>query len=515
MSPSSMELPITRVTVLEDRASVRRSTRVALPVGHHRVRVQGLAPVLVDKTLALAGDGVRVGDVKIRRDRIRRSAEVPAEELKQLREEERSVRRALRKLDANAEGLEGEIAALEAALANLVVEMGEDAAWGLAREGSWRDDFESLEARTEQVREELARARHDRKLLDQDLRLLAQRLHALTDGGTERRCWLEVELQVEREGATLRADYIVPSAAWRPVHRAHLLEDGTVRFETEACVWQRTGEDWTDVELRVSTERTSAGAEPPSLRGDVLEVRPKDAQVIVETRQRDVEQIGTGEAPRMAEASEVPGVDDGGHAISRTAEGLARVPSDGRPHRSPLGSFEASAEQGHLCVPELESAVVLRTRLRNEGPEPILAGPVELFRDAGPAGRSRVLYVAPGERFDLGWGPVPSLRVHREVEREPEQSSMLSRWIETDHHVTLRIGHLGLADRAYDVALVERVPVSELESVRIEVDGDHTTERAVPDADGFVRWQRRLRVGDQWKVELRWTLAKKKDVVGI
>ena len=140
---------------------------------------------------------------------------------------------------------------------------------------------------------------------------------------------------------------------------------------------------------------------------------------------------------------------------------------------------------------------------------------MELFRDAGPAGRSRVLYVAPGERFDLGWGPEPSLRVHREAREEPTESGMLSRWVETPHRVTVRVGHLGLADRSYDVELVERVPVSELEAVRVEVDGDVTSEGARPDADGFVRWQHRMRPRDRWQVELRWTLAKKKDVVGV
>ncbi len=509
-----VSLPVVRVTVLEDRASVRRAGPLELPLGHRRVRIEGLAPVLVDKTLSVVGEGVQVGDVTIRRQQIHRTAEVDSAEIEGLRAEERELRRTLAELDARAEGYEGEVATLARALELQVAEVGEDAAWGRTSE-DWRADFVGLREAMEEARAEVARIRGERKLRDQELRDLRQRLQAMTDVGVDRRCSLEVDVTVEREGATLQVDYIVPSAAWRPTHRAHLLPDGRVRFETEACVWQRTGEDWADVELRVSTERTSAGAEPPTLHTDELRVQPKDAVVRVEAREREVETLGTGEAPRMAEAAELPGVDDGGSAILREVTGPVRIPSDGRPHRALLGSFQTEAEVAFVCMPELEAAVVLRTRLRNESTEAILAGPVELFRDAGPAGRSRVLYVAPGERFDLGWGPEPSLRVHREAREEPTESGMLSRWVETPHRVTVRVGHLGLADRSYDVELVERVPVSELEAVRVEVDGDVTSEGARPDADGFVRWQHRMRPRDRWQVELRWTLAKKKDVVGV
>ena len=75
-----VSLPVVRVTVLEDRASVRRAGPLELPLGHRRVRIEGLAPVLVDKTLSVVGEGVQVGDVTIRRQQIHRTAEVDSAE---------------------------------------------------------------------------------------------------------------------------------------------------------------------------------------------------------------------------------------------------------------------------------------------------------------------------------------------------------------------------------------------------------------------------------------------------
>ncbi len=512
---TTVEVPISRVTVLEDRASIRREARLELPPGTHRLRIEGLAPVLVDKSLSVNGEGLTVGDTEIRRVRIHESDETGTAELRALADEARQRRQLIAALDGKAAAIERENSLVGEAMAQAIREIGQDSAWGRSDETRWREDLDTLAKQMEALTADLAEVRHDRKLRHRELSDLEARIAELQNPSTARRCWLEAAVEVTGE-ARLRIDYVVPCAAWRPVHRATLGESGSpLRFETEACVWQRTGEDWTDVELRVSTERISAGAEPPELASDELRVRPKDQQVRVETREQEIETIGTGEGQKLAQAKEVPGVDDGGKAVLRVIPGRARVLGDGRPHRLPLGGFEAESDRGFVCAPELSAAVILRTRLRNEGSHAILAGPVELFRDSGPAGRTRVLYVAPGERFELGWGPEAALRVHREVSEKPPESGMLSRWIATTREITIRLGHLGLDERGYDVELVERVPVSEVDAVRVEVDAEKTTEGKVADADGFVRWQERLRPGGRWKVTLRWTLSKKKDVVGV
>jgi uncharacterized protein (TIGR02231 family) len=515
LETTTVAVPVTRVTVLEDRASVRREGILDLSAGTHRVRIEGLAPVLVDKSLSVNGEGLTVGDTEIRRRRIHRSDEAGTEERRKLAEEARERRAQITELDGSATAIERELALMADAMVQGVREIGDDSAWGRDESERWQRDLATLAKEREHLAAELAEVRHDRKLRARELSDLEARIAELENPSTERRCTLEIALEVTAEKARLRVDYVVPCAAWRPVHRATLEEEGPLRFETEACVWQRTGEDWEDVELRVSTERLSAGAEPPRLVSDELRVRPRDQQVRVETREQEIEQIGTGEGPQLAKAQEVPGVDDGGKAVLRTVAGKVRVPGDGRPHRLPLGGFEAEAERGYVCAPELTAAVILRTRLRNDGKDAILAGPVELFRDSGPAGRTRVLYVSPGERFELGWGPEAALRVHREVSEEPPEKGMLSRWIATTKEVTVRVGHLGLDGVSYDVELIERVPVSEVDAVKVEVDGERTSEGKTPDSDGFLRWRERMKPGGKWKVTLRWTLSKKKDVVGI
>ena len=144
---------------------------------------------------------------------------------------------------------------------------------------------------------------------------------------------------------------------------------------------------------------------------------------------------------------------------------------------------------------------------------PLLAGPVDLIRDAGLAGRTSVLYIAPGERFELGWGPDPSLRVHRRDERLEDESRMLSAWTTQRHKVTLRLSNIG--DEQKIVHVKECVPVSEIEKVQISVHPDETTSRARPDVNGFLDWTVTLQPFGHDSVTLRYDIKKHDDVRGL
>ena len=144
---------------------------------------------------------------------------------------------------------------------------------------------------------------------------------------------------------------------------------------------------------------------------------------------------------------------------------------------------------------------------------PILAGPVDLIRENGFVGRTSVLFIAPGETFELGWGPEPELRLKRTEEKKAEKSRTLSAWVERAHHIQLRFSNLGTSSRS--IRVTERIPVSEVDRVKIELDAKATSEAARPDADGFVSWTLRLPPFGQKRLELHYNLRKHQDVVGV
>ena len=61
----------------------------------------------------------------------------------------------------------------------------------------------------------------------------------------------------------------------------------------------------------------------------------------------------------------------------------------------------------------------------------------------------------------------------------------------------------------------ERVPVSEIDKVKIEVDTARTSERKAPDAEGMIRWDVTLGAYERRTLELRYTLRRHGDVTGL
>ena len=255
--------------------------------------------------------------------------------------------------------------------------------------------------------------------------------------------------------------------------------------------------------------RVPVGVEPPRLVDDLLTLRPKDRAVVVEARDQTVETTGgSGGRP----ATEMPGIDDGGEVRVLVVQGPAIVPSDGQPHRFPLFAFIAPVQSELVVYGELAWAAILKTTQSNAAAQPLLAGPVDLIRNGGLVGRASILYVAPGARFDLGWGPDAAVRVHRQAWSQEEKAGLMSSWQPTLTFVDLALSNL--AGEARTLRVVERIPVSEVQQVKIELD-NATAPATKPDAEGMCAWTVTLPPRGHTEVKLRWRLLKQGTVVGV
>ncbi len=514
-----LDAPVREVTLLEDRGQVRRRGSVTLPAGRVKVRVGDLAPILVDRTLRAAvrapdgspADAVRVVDARVERRRrpVSHRAETSGgkagERIREL-EAELSALAERRKALGKQRELVDQTA--RQTLADLLV----DVAWDAAEPETWSAGLAALEQRELELRERGLELGWRDQELRENLADLRRRLAATQRPDLRLTAEAEVELAVAAAGDfVLELGYVVPAACWRPAHTARLVtaeDEVRVVFDTDACVWQKTGEDWHDIELNFSTQRPAHGHEPPLLRDERVESRPRPEEIVVEAREVEVETTGAGAGPRPA--GELPGIDDGGTALTLTARHRATLPSDGRPYRVRVSRFEAAAASEQVLTAELAPAVVHKVSLANAGKSPILAGPVDLIAGSGPIGRTSVLFVAPGERFDLGFGPDPQVRARRHADRVEVEPGVLSRHLKTEHAVTLQLSNLGTEPRSFTVR--ERIPISEVEQVKVKLDRTATSPGAEIDANGFLSWPVTLAGGGTETRKLRYSILKRKDV---
>ncbi len=480
--------PVTQVTLLEDRAQVRRVGTVTLPPGQHKVVVKDVAPLMQDLSLrAVASPNAKVIDARVRRAMRVTAAEKP-EQARVLEEDIRTIDDRLRVLTEDRSGAAQRRARLEEVLDRGFAELPEDISWGLVSP-AWKETLDGLFQKIRALNEEeLTGAQAVAELTEERQRLASQR-QAFDRPDTRFVAWLEAEVVVSGSGPVeLSFEYTVPNALWRPLHAARLA-GGRLELESRATVWQNTGEDWNGVRLVFSTARASLGTEPPLLTDDLLTAQKKSDKVVVQARQVAIQKAkaddGAQAGPPPATV-DLPGVDDGGEIRNLEAQGPCTVPSDGRPNLVPLFSFVATPKTKRVAFPELELRAFLKSVQKNEAKHPILAGPVELQLESGFVGWTKVLFVAPGEEFALSFGPDDAIRLSR-TDKQKQVEGHVDKWKTTSTSVAIYLSNLSGEAKAVEVC--ERMPVSEIEHVKVELNAKKTSPAPTRDANGFAVWQ--------------------------
>ncbi|EGX55794.1 hypothetical protein SZN_31129, partial [Streptomyces zinciresistens K42] len=279
--------------------------------------------------------------------------------------------------------------------------------------------------------------------------------------------------------------------------------------------WQRTGEDWSDVRLTLSTARSALTTDPPRLTEDRLTLTDRSAAerrtVDVELREEEIAD------PGPAAVAGLPGVDDGGQTRVLRSPAPVRVPADGRAHRVPVSAFTTTARRAYSCAPELSPLVTRIARFDNASGHALLAGPVDLVLGSGYTGRGTLDFTAPGAAAELAFGSHDDYRVVRETEESRESATLTQRTVVT-RTVRLHLSRFsGPGERSEQVVtLRERVPVSEVSAVEVRLREESCApEPDAVDADGVARWELRLAPGGRRTVTLVYEISASGRVVGL
>jgi len=501
-----LQAPIAQVTLLEDRALVRRLAELDLPQGVSRWRLRKVPLILVDKTLCAQIEGAgRL--IHLTLDR-RQPPPVPPlppapdpdDQVSQRRRKELAEKQTL---------LERELSSVSALQQELLQDMSQQVAWGNCCAEDWEQRIRELA----DWKEELLKQRHDLVIQSEALVVPPRPWTPVDLDEPDVVAEVVLELEAAQAGrASLCLEYVVPCACWRPYHRA-VLDGNELEFFSEACCWQNTGEDWNEVELAFSTQRPSLGTEPPRLSIETLRSQKKSQEVVVAQRDQEVHQLeSTLPGPSRVRSNELPGIDDQGQSVHLKAPLKATVLSHGKPVRIPLFSFTSPAELENLLMAEVCSEPVQKSRHLNQSPLPLLAGPVDLVRQAGLIGRTSLLYVAPGEKFSLGWGPQSNLRATRTVVTgQEEKDDLMGGWFKSVVRVELTLSNLSAETQSLKV--VERIPVSEIKEVEVVFDAKTTSLGAKPDSNGFVTWEVEVAPRGRYHLKLSYAVRRGKQVI--
>ncbi|MFF9205401.1 mucoidy inhibitor MuiA family protein [Streptomyces sp. NPDC014986] len=516
-SPGLIPLPVTAVTCTEDRAHIERTAVLDLEAGTQRLRLGPVSALAVDRTLRAepaGGAPVTVLDARIVRSWTPRGPR-PTDDDSALRRHVTALEEERLDLEQQRDRLRARLDLLGRLAADLLREIGEGAGLGETDRARWTRELDRADDARDTHGEQLRAVEAGLTAVAAELSEAERAMGLSETEPAELTGHIEVTVHAPAAGrAGLRLSHLVPCALWRPAYRA-VLDGDSLTLDTDAMVWQRTGEDWSNVRLTLSTARSARATEPPRLHEDRLTLEERSAAerrtVHVDLREEEIADLGP------APESGPPGVDDGGEVRVLRSPAVVSVPADGRAHRVPLSSFTSPARSEFACSPELSPLVDQVVRCDNLSGHALLAGPVDLVRGGSFSGRGTLEFTAPGAALDLAFGSRDDHRVLRHTEETRGTAGISQRTVLT-RTVRLHLSRFsGPAEHDDEtIVLRERVPVSEISAVevRLRPDGCSPAPDEV-DEDGLVRWNVRMAPGDRRTVTLVYEVSASGKVSGL
>ncbi len=501
---------VEQVMVYPDGATVTRVIEVDLPRGDSVLRADDFPPTLDPASLRVEGEArarLTIGGIDARPPRADRPPANPALEdsIEALRDERARI--------------DGRIAAAEARR-KFAERFAEQSPAGIGDKGEarplseWRAAFAAVEDEVAAAEAAIGEARIKQRDID---RKLAQ-LDAQRTANPPRKMEVRIDLNADAPAhATLRVSYAVRGARWSPLYDARL-DTGkggrkpVIDLVRRAEIAQTTGEDWTDVQLAVSTVRIAKGGSAPELRPLIVHYpipRPPVPRAAMSaaapapkfSQEAPAERKDDGIAAEEQEAA----ADTRGFQVVYRIPGRVSVSASEGVRNFRISSTTITPDLLLRAAPAVDATAFLEADFKHAEDAPLLPGPVAIYRDGAYVGRSRMAMTAKDDNVRLGFGADDSVKIVRSTVRQLEGSAGLLNSAKTERRefkTSIRNGH----ETPVRIIVEDQVPVSETDEVKVEVLPVTTppTEKDVRNRRGVMAWTLDLAPGETKELRIAW-----------
>jgi len=508
---------IDEVTVHPSTAQVVRRARVRLPAGDVRLLLDALTPQLLDDSVRLNAGGsarARILGVSVERQPLPESTAPEVREAEEaLRALELRDRALADALDAAAKQKEF----LDALRATSAKEQSERLVGGRVDTDSWSKMVAFLGAQYEAVHERIREAQAARDRLQGELQAARERLDQVLAKGQRAFKRVAIDLHVERAGtADLELTYLVHGAGWQPRWDARLDPvKGLLDLGLQAEIHQRTGEDWSDVRLTVSSAEPRRQAHLPELHPLYLvRATPRHAPAPTAAPRKSAARLESEALPTadedMAAGAFAPAparMEVQLLSATWSAPDRASIPSTGERRRSFLASWKLDASLRRVAVPTLDPRAWITAKSKNDTGAPLLPGPVELFVEGAFVGRTQMTEIPEGGELELAFGADPRIRIERKVlDRTRDDHGVFSK----RERITYRIRTTVKSHyrEKVEVDLIDQLPVSRDEDIEVELlDVITAGWKEDPGKPGVRTWKVEVPAGGERVVEVGYRVS--------
>lgn len=514
---------VTAVTVFADRAQVTRSTTKYLAKGEHIIVFEELPKNIQQNSIQANGKGNAVlRDVTFKTEQF---AEVTDEKIKALRDELQLLE------DQNTTLNDKTIQAND--LKQVVRDI-------LAKLTSTSEETEKVELDPEKWIKMVEFYRSKQELLDTEIRDTEKLLRELnleidkvrreiSDIGAQAYKYknlVEVLIDVKKEGnIKLDLSYIVYGPSWQPVYDLRVdSKKKTMNLTYKSNIYQTTGEDWDDIDLKLSTAKPNMNAQPPELYPQYVSIykpvqsRAKKEKSALRTRPSMSNEMKFSISGMAVEESmdaldmEMPvavsTVESGATSVVFDIDGNSTIKSDNEPHLVTITIQDFSAGFRYSTIPKHSQSAYLKTKVLNDSDYPFLPGETNVFLDGNFVANSNLKAVAPTEEFWTFLGVDESIKVEYKFVRKYDETGGL--FIEKNKKIFEYLIKITNNKKTKEELVVwDQLPISQNESIKvklIEPAYKENTDKLKLNEHKFIEWFFMPEPGEVIKIPFKYSV---------
>lgn len=493
---------ISSVTVFPDRAVVTRTLLLDLHPGSREIDIEGLPMALLEDSVRVSGKGdasVKIAGIELRKTFLKEGEDERVKaiekELERLKDESVAIQGVVR-------GLESQKRFLESIKIKASEDITKDINLARVKVPEWQELLKFY-------LDNLVRIDGDKKERQKKLRELQERITALENelqglryaqpkGQRSAIVGLEVS-----KGGKFRIDiyYAIMGAGWQPFYDVRANGSSNVVETTYyGEVRQRTGEDWKDVDISLSTARPAVGAKIPDIypwyigaqARPMEELERKMMPGTAKAEPFNLEEAAVAAAPLTADISQ--GYTSTTYKLKKKAD----IPSDGAVHSVIVSIEKMDASFEYVTVPKLSEFAYLKGQVKNGAEYPLLAGRMNVFVDDNFIGTSSLGTTAPTEEINLSLGIDEGVKIKREtLKREKGKGGFMSGKLRTT--LRYRIALTNYKKEKVKVRTLDQIPVSQDKDIVVTL-AETSIVPYEKSEQGIIKWLIELKPGEKKEI---------------
>ncbi len=481
---------ITAVTVYPSQAQITRSASRELPAGEHTLVFENI-PVASQtasfRSSASGPQGLALLGMNHRQEFHTESTNEKVAELeRQIAQLNDEVKREINdRLDVFNQQKKFLLTLTKTATKTLT----EQVENGGIKIAEWRSAYSFVSEEVRATNDSIRIVSAELKKVNDKLQKLKSEYNQLRTSQANSSWTVEVDVSLKKAGIVkVELQYVITGASWKPLYDARMNEEkGEVELSYLAEVAQRTGEDWSNVTLALSTATPSSGTGPGELAnwvlapsvpvgfyralGSVSDAVEVYGEQVIDKYEVQSARMARKAKPRSTEYEAEIATSSVSSGAFSTTFNIARkesVASGKRAVRVSINSWQLQSEVDLICRPRNSQSVYRLVTLTNQDDAPLLPGGVSIFSGTDFLGNSTIQdLVTPSQKFELPFGLENTIAVERKIDSYKTDRNTTRVRVEQTIKITLTNNG---ADSA-SLTLEEPLPVSQDKEIKVRVKG--------------------------------------------